>query len=106
MPQTCTICQHPERQDIEADLRAGTTYRDVARRHAVSKDALSRHRANHMSRHTETGLAAGKEIMALLDKAATSPTWNATVLAVREARCYAEELMVLNLTVPSSRAAE
>jgi hypothetical protein len=106
MPQTCTICQHPERQDIEADLRAGTTYRDVARRHAVSKDALSRHRANHMSRHTETGLAAGKEIMALLDKAATSPTWNATVLAVREARCYVEELMVLNLTVPSSRAAE
>jgi hypothetical protein len=59
-----------------------------------------------MSRHTETGLAAGKEIMALLDKAATSPTWNATVLAVREARCYVEELMVLNLTVPSSRAAE
>jgi hypothetical protein len=56
-----------------------------------------------MSRHTETGLAAGKEIMALLDKAATSPTWNATVLTIREARRYVEQLMELNLTVPSSR---
>jgi hypothetical protein len=57
-----------------------------------------------MSRHTETGLAAGKEIMALLDKAATSPTWNATVLTIREARRYVEELMMLNLTVPTSGA--
>jgi hypothetical protein len=101
MPQTCTICRHPERHDIEADLRAGTPHRDIARRHDVSKDALSRHRANHMSRHTETGLAAAREIVTLLDKAERSPNWNATVLAVREARRYVQELMMLNLTVPS-----
>jgi hypothetical protein len=104
MPQTCTICRHSERADIEADLRAGIPYRDIARRHTVSKDALSRHRANHMSRHTATGLTAAGEIMALLDKAETSPTWNTTVFAVREARRYAQELMTLNLTVPPSRA--
>jgi transposase len=103
MPPTCTICQHPERYDIEANLRGGTSYRDISQRHGVSKDSVARHRANHMSRHTETGLAAGKEIMALLDKAATSPTWNATVLTIREARRYVEQLMELNLTVPSSR---
>jgi hypothetical protein len=103
MPQTCTICRHPERLDIEADLRASTPYRDIARRHDVSKDALSRHRANHMSRHTDTGLAAAKEIMARLDKAERSPNWDATVLAVREARRYVQELMMLNLTVPTSR---
>jgi hypothetical protein len=34
-----------------------------------------------------------------------SPTWNSTVLAVREARRYVEELMMLNLTVPASRVA-
>jgi hypothetical protein len=104
MPRICGICGHPQRHDIEADLRAGTTYRDIARRHNVSKDALSRHRANHMSRHTATGLTAAKEIEALLHKAETSPTWTATVLAVREARRFVLELMTLNLTLPASRA--
>jgi hypothetical protein len=104
MPQTCTICRHSERHDIEVDLRAGIPYRDIARRHDISKDAVSRHRAKHMSRHTETGLTAAKEIEALLYKAETSPTWNATVLAVREARRYVEELLMLNLTVPDPGA--
>jgi hypothetical protein len=103
MPPSCSICRHPDRHNIEADLRAGIPYRDIGRRRGVSKDAVARHRANHMSRHTATGLAAGKEIMALLDKAATSPTWNATVLTIREARRYVEQQMELNLTVPSSR---
>jgi hypothetical protein len=104
MPQTCTICRHSERHDIEVDLRAGIPYRDIARRHDICKDAVSRHRAKHMSRHTETGLTAAKEIEALLYKAETSPTWNATVLAVREARRYVEELLMLNLTVPDPGA--
>ena len=104
MPQTCSICRHPVRHDIEAELRAGTPYRDIARRHDVSKDALSRHRANHMSRHSETGLTLARQIMALLDKAETAATWNSTLLTIREARRYVEELMMLNLTVPASRA--
>ena len=103
MPQICTICRHPERADIEADLRAGIPYRDIARRHNVSKDALPRHRAHHMSRHTATGLAAARQIITLLEKAETSANWNSTLLAVREARRYVEELMMLNLTVPTSR---
>jgi hypothetical protein len=56
-----------------------------------------------MSRHTETGLVVVGEIARLLDKAETSPNWNSTVLAVREARRYVEKLMTLNLTVPTSR---
>src|SRR6266446_7826816 len=94
MPQTCTICRHPERHDIEADLRAGAPYRDIARRHHVSKDALSRHRAKHMARHTATGLTAAREIMAILDKAETATTWNLTLLTIREARRYVEALMM------------
>ena len=39
--------------------------------------------------------------MTLLDKAETSATWNSTLLTIREARRYVEELMMLNL--PSSR---
>jgi hypothetical protein len=100
----CSICRHPERASIQADLRASIPYRDIAQKHHVSKDALSRHRANHMSRHTPSGLTAAREIVTLLDRAATSPNWNSTLFAVREARRYVEELMMLNLTVPSSRA--
>ena len=104
MPRTCTICRHPERHDIETDLRAGIPYRDLARRHNISKHALSRHRANHVSLHTATGFAAAIKIMALLDKAETDTTWNATLLTIREAHRYVEELMMLlNLTAPSSR---
>lgn len=103
MPHTCTVCRHPERHDIEADLRAGIPYRDIARRRNVSKDALSRHRANHMSRHTATGLTAARQVMTLLDKAETSATWNSTLLTIREARRYVEELMMLNLAVPAAR---
>ena len=101
MPRSCKICRHPQRDDIEADLRGGASYRDIARQHTVSKDALSRHRANHMSRHTATGLAAARGIMAFLDKAEASPSWNSTVLAVREARQYVQQLLALNLTVSS-----
>jgi hypothetical protein len=99
MPRTCTICRHLERHNIEADLRGGASYRDIARQHHVSKDALSRH-ANHMSRHTAT--TAAKEIMTLLDKAEASRDWSGTLLTVREVRRCVEEL-TLSLTVPSSR---
>jgi len=101
MSRTCTVCLHPKRDDIETDLRAGTSYRDIVRQHNVSKDALSRHRANHMSRHTATGLTAASEIMAILNRAETAVSWNLTVLTIREARRYVEELMTLNLTVPA-----
>jgi hypothetical protein len=84
-------------------LRADTPYRDIARRHSVSKDAY-----RDIARITwpdiqRRGSPAAREIMTLLDKAETSPNWNAALLTIREARCYLEELMTLNLTVPVSR---
>ena len=48
MPRTCTVCGHEDRAAIDAALVAGTALRDVARRHAVSKDALFRHRDSHL----------------------------------------------------------
>jgi len=40
-----------------------------------------------MHRLTATELAvAANEILKLLDKAETSPSWNATILTIREAR--------------------
>jgi hypothetical protein len=94
MPRTCTICRHPERPDIEADLRAGLPYRDIARRRDISRHALWRHRTHHVSLHSATALATARKIIALLDKAETSSTWNATLLMGREARHCVEELLV------------
>jgi hypothetical protein len=97
MPRTCTICRHAKRYEIEADLQAGLPYRDVARRHGISKDAVSRHRASHVSLRTMPVLATATKIMALLNQAETASMWNTTLLTVREARhCLKELLMQLN----------
>ncbi len=49
MPRTCTVCSHPDRAEIETALVASeTSFRDIARRFSVSKDAVTRHRAEHL----------------------------------------------------------
>jgi hypothetical protein len=95
MPRICTICRHPKRHAIEADLRAGTPYRDIAHRHSISKHALSRHRHNHVLQRTATGLATAMKVDALLEKAETAPTLNATLLGIRDARRCLEELVIM-----------
>jgi hypothetical protein len=94
MPRNCTVCRHPQRQEIEADLQAGLPYRDVARRYSISKDAVSRHRASHVSLHTTPALATVSKVMALLNQAETASMWNGTLVTVREARRCVEELLI------------
>ena len=48
MPRRCTICGHAERELIDSALVAGTSLRDIAGRHGVSKSALERHKADHL----------------------------------------------------------
>lgn len=49
MPQTCTICRHPEREAIDADLVAGTPYRHIAGRTGTSTASLQRHKERCLS---------------------------------------------------------
>jgi hypothetical protein len=93
MPQKCSICRHPQRHEIEADLRAARSYRDIARRYSISKDAVSRHRA-HVSLHATPALATVRKIEGLLDEVETSATWNASLLMVQRARGFAKELLM------------
>lgn len=51
MPRRCTVCDHSERGEIEAALVSGEPYRDIARQYSVSKDALARHRTEHIPEH-------------------------------------------------------
>jgi hypothetical protein len=48
----CTICNHPQRLEIDTALASRATYRAIARQYGVSKDALSRHKRNgHIAEH-------------------------------------------------------
>jgi hypothetical protein len=44
----CTVCTHPERPAIDAALVDGAAYRGVAETYGVSKDAVFRHRSDHL----------------------------------------------------------
>jgi len=48
MPRVCTICSHPQRAEIDAAAIAGASYRTIAHQFTVSRDALMRHKADHL----------------------------------------------------------
>jgi hypothetical protein len=76
----------PQRHQIEADLRAGASYRAISRQYSLSKDAVSRHRASHVSLHTTPVLATLTKVIAILDEAETSATWKLSLLMVQRAK--------------------
>jgi hypothetical protein len=92
MPRNCRACQHAERQAIEGDLRAGLSYRDIARRYNISKDVICRHRG-HVSLHTTPALATVTKIRGLLDSGETATTWDSSLLSIQETRRRFEELL-------------
>lgn len=73
MPQ-CTICNHPQRGEIEADLLQGESERTIANRYGVSKAAVGRHRRNgHLPKEVvekaaEIAQNIGDQTVALLER--------------------------------------
>jgi hypothetical protein len=51
MPQTCTICRHQHRNEIDKALIRPESLRDIALRFGTSKSALERHRAKCLPKH-------------------------------------------------------
>jgi hypothetical protein len=92
MPRNCTICRHPERRDIDADLKAGMPYRAIAQRYSISKDAVSLHR-RHIPPQTRPALVTATKIVAFLDDAETSANFNVCLRMVQEARRCLKELV-------------
>lgn len=102
MGRTCTICSHPRRNEIESDLLAQVSYRDIAARHGVSPSALTRHMDGHISealiavkakRDDADALsllaqtdALLRKVEAILDKALEDGKSTTALAAIREAR--------------------
>lgn len=105
---TCTVCAHAARADIESQLLNRDSLRDIARQHGLSKDALSRHKAEHLSAslvkseqakevtRADDLIGQLKEIAGRTDrlykfadgiigKAASTEDWRTALMAVREA---------------------
>jgi hypothetical protein len=57
MPRKCSLCIHERREQIEQALLCGDSYRIVAQRFTVSRDAVARHR-----RHLPAALAHAREL--------------------------------------------
>lgn len=51
MPRICTVCSHPDRNEIDTALVAGDPLRNVARRRSVTVSALFRHKRDHLPGH-------------------------------------------------------
>ena len=49
MPQTCSICKHASRGEVDQALLSGEAYRNVARRFEASESAVFRHSKDHIS---------------------------------------------------------
>jgi hypothetical protein len=57
----CTVCASDHRHRIEIGLVAGMSARALADRFDVSKDAIHRHAANHLTEATRAGILAARK---------------------------------------------
>ncbi len=64
MPRTCTICRHPQRNEIDKALLAGAPLRDIARRFESSRAALFRHKQNDFPKRLAKAKQAAEEAQA------------------------------------------
>ena len=80
MPRTCTICQHPQRAEIDAALVAGMPIRSIAFQIGVSHTAIQRHKA-HVSEAIGKSQEAREEAQAL-DVVKQLKAINAAALAI------------------------
>jgi hypothetical protein len=56
MPRPCTVCVHPQREEIERAIARGEPYRRIAFRYSVSPQAVIRHVRAHFSQQAEAAV--------------------------------------------------
>ena len=58
MARPCTVCSHPDRETINQELIAGTSYRNVGKQFGVGVSAVFRHRRDHLTELLANALEA------------------------------------------------
>jgi hypothetical protein len=69
-PTTCCICNHQERERIEALRAAGASLENLSRRFGVSRDSVWRHWNAHVDNDTKLAYLAGPSTIAELKEKA------------------------------------
>ncbi|GAA2092599.1 hypothetical protein [Brevibacterium salitolerans] len=46
----CSACRHPDREGLDRELAGGLTLRAAAEKYDLSKDAVARHKRDHLSK--------------------------------------------------------
>ena len=64
MPQTCSVCRHPEQNKIDQALLTGEAYRGIAKRFAASPAAVFRHGKEHVPKALVKAREAETEVQA------------------------------------------
>ena len=122
MPRSCPVCEHEDREEINAALASNERIRTIADRWSVSKVALMRHRNEHLpvsaieeAREAEAGEAEAKETeedvhadelldqlrdlqehtLAILGEAEEAEELSSALQAITEAKDYLERLAKL-----------
>lgn len=89
MPRVCTVCTHENRAGIDQALVAGTPLRGIAIQNAVGKDALMRHKSDHLpaSLVQAAGVEEVKASLNVLDQLrAINETSRLILIDAREAK--------------------
>jgi hypothetical protein len=86
MSRTCTVCKHPNLDELNAALLGTDSLRKIAVRWSLSKTALMRHKAAHLPAAIVRAAAVAEEVSGgkLLDRLTTLNRETASIL--REAR--------------------
>ncbi len=102
MPRRCTVCAHPQREEIERAIARGESYRRIAAQYSVSLTSLRRHVQAHLPQQVQAAVQAemvehGASILSqvrelnqkarqLLDEAATNRRYSGAAAFLKEAR--------------------
>jgi len=102
VPRRCTVCAHPQREEIDRAIARGESYRNIAQRHSVSITAIHRHARSHLPQPVQAAVHAemvehGASILSqvrelnrkarqLLDEAAAKGRYTGAAAFLKEAR--------------------
>ncbi len=111
MPRSCNVCSHREREAIDEALVSGVAFPALVAQYRVSKDSLSRHKANHLPAKLVMAQAAEEvaqaddllgqlndlqaRTLAILEAAESTDQHRTALSAIREARSNLELLAKL-----------